>query len=190
MWLRIHPGIEVHLCWYNSDDGKRRKTARPPSDLKSPSTPQLMEVSAPSHKMCYETSMNKTYSPLTSEIIGTSPPSLPSFEVSAPTPTIQLTHPTPKEDLYFSGISVKFQKDKPMSLKARIFIKANFWLTRTTRTPASWGYPPPSHDYPYYWFILDPRSNKTKSNFDLLKLLDQMCKYVVGPSSIAEDTVR
>ena len=24
-------------------------------------------------------------------------------------------------------------------------------LTRTTRTPAFWGYPPPPHDNPYYW---------------------------------------
>ena len=31
-----------------------------------------------------------------------------------------------------------------------------FWcqtsvITRTTRTPAFWGYPPTPHDYPYYW---------------------------------------
>ena len=24
-------------------------------------------------------------------------------------------------------------------------------ITRTTRTPAFWGYPPPPHDYPHYW---------------------------------------
>ena len=49
--------------------------------------------------------------------------------------------------------------------------------TRTTRTPAFWGYPPPPHDYPYYWpvhfesqvhtidhFILDQTSqNKVKA---------------------------
>ena len=29
-------------------------------------------------------------------------------------------------------------------------------ITRTTRTPAFWGYPPPPHDYPYHWVILDP----------------------------------
>ena len=29
-----------------------------------------------------------------------------------------------------------------------------------TRTPAFWGYPPPPHDYPYHWVILDPKSNK------------------------------
>ena len=30
-------------------------------------------------------------------------------------------------------------------------------LTKATRTPAFWGYPPPPppHDYPYYWVILD-----------------------------------
>ena len=33
-------------------------------------------------------------------------------------------------------------------------------LTRTTRTPAFWGYPPPPHDYPYHWVILDPKSKK------------------------------
>ena len=32
--------------------------------------------------------------------------------------------------------------------------------TRTTRTPAFWGYPPPRHDYPYYWVILEPKSNQ------------------------------
>ena len=32
------------------------------------------------------------------------------------------------------------------------------FLTRTTRTPAFWGYPPPPHDYPYHWVILDPKS--------------------------------
>ena len=28
--------------------------------------------------------------------------------------------------------------------------------------PAFWGYPPPPHDYPYYWFILDPKSKEDK----------------------------
>ena len=60
----------------------------------------------------------------------------------------------------------------------RIFL----WLmdltisTRTTRTPAFWGYPPPPHDYPYYWpvrfesqvhtidqFISDPKSKQGES---------------------------
>ena len=36
--------------------------------------------------------------------------------------------------------------------------------TRTTRMPAFWGYPhpPPPHDYPYYWVILDPKSKEDK----------------------------
>ena len=48
--------------------------------------------------------------------------------------------------------------------------------TRTTRTPAFWGYPPPPNDYPYYWpvhfesqvhtidqFISDPKSKQGES---------------------------
>ena len=48
--------------------------------------------------------------------------------------------------------------------------------TRTTRTPAFWGYPPPPHDYLYYWpvhfksqvhtidqFISDPKSKQGES---------------------------
>ena len=43
--------------------------------------------------------------------------------------------------------------------------------TRTTRTPAFWGYPPPPHDYPYHWVILDPKSKKkTKSKLQILKI--------------------
>ena len=34
--------------------------------------------------------------------------------------------------------------------------------TRTTRTPSFWGYPPPPHDYPYHWVILDPKSKDDK----------------------------
>ena len=86
------------------------------------------------------------------------------------------------------------------------------WLTRTTRTPAFWGYPPPPHDYPYHWVILDPKSKEDNvkvtnlqkfakiSNFwilkwalhatHLLKLLDKMCKYEMDPMSILEDTER
>ena len=49
-------------------------------------------------------------------------------------------------------------------------------VTRTTRTPAFWGYPPPPRDYPYYWpvrvesqvhtidqFISDPKSKEGES---------------------------
>ena len=92
-------------------------------------------------------------------------------------------------------------------------IKANIkheqMTTRTTRTPAFWGYPPPPHDYPYHWVILDPKSkedkvkvtnlkNSTKFQIlkrslhvtHLLKLLDKMCKYEMDPMSIVEDTER
>ena len=84
--------------------------------------------------------------------------------------------------------------------------------TRTTRTPAFWGYPPPPNDYPYHWVILDPKSKDDKvkvTNFKknakilnfwifkralhathLQKLLDKMCKYEMDPMSIVEDTER
>ena len=41
--------------------------------------------------------------------------------------------------------------------------------TRTTRTPEFWGYPPPPHDYPYHWVILDPKSKEDKVKFTNLK---------------------
>ena len=67
--------------------------------------------------------------------------------------------------------------------------------------------PPAAHDYPYYWFILDPRSKKVKGvnlnklpkfqifhksehATDLLKLVDKMCKYEMDPASIVEDAER
>ena len=43
------------------------------------------------------------------------------------------------------------------------------WVTRTTRTPAFWGYPPPPHDYPYHWVILDPKSKEDKVEVTNLK---------------------
>ena len=43
--------------------------------------------------------------------------------------------------------------------------------TRTTRTPAFWEYPPPPHDYPYYWVILDPKSWEDKVKVTNLKNL-------------------
>ena len=64
------------------------------------------------------------------------------------------------------------------------------YLTRTTRTPAFWGYPPPPHDYPYYWpvdfesqvhtidqFISDPKSKqgerwKNKKNLRKIEILE------------------
>ena len=41
--------------------------------------------------------------------------------------------------------------------------------TRTTRTPAFWGYPPPPHDYPYHQVILDPKSKEEKVKVTNLK---------------------
>ena len=41
--------------------------------------------------------------------------------------------------------------------------------TRTTRTPAFWGYPPPPHYYPYHWVILDPKSKEDKVKVTNLK---------------------
>ena len=43
-------------------------------------------------------------------------------------------------------------------------------VTRTTRTPAFWGYPPPPHDYPYHWVILDPKSEEDKVKVTNLKI--------------------
>ena len=94
--------------------------------------------------------------------------------------------------------------------KEKFPLNLNSVRTRTTRTPAFWGYPPPPHDYPYHWVILDPKSKEDKvkvTNFKkspinfwilkwalhtthLLKLLNKMCKYEMDPMSIVEDTER
>ena len=80
------------------------------------------------------------------------------------------------------------------------------FLTRTTRTPAFWGYPAAS------WLPIplshigsqvkrrQSQSYKLKKNLwilkwalhatHLLKLLDKMCKYEMGPMSILDDTER
>ena len=42
-------------------------------------------------------------------------------------------------------------------------------ITKTTRMPAFWGYPPPPHDYPYYWVILDPKSEEDNVKVTNLK---------------------
>ena len=41
--------------------------------------------------------------------------------------------------------------------------------TRTIKTPSFWGYPPPPHDYPYHWVILDPKSKEDKVKVTNLK---------------------
>ena len=67
--------------------------------------------------------------------------------------------------------------------------------------PAFWGYPA-HHDYPYYWFILDPKSVTNLKNLPqlqifefwekslhatrLLKLLDKMRKCEMDPVSIVK----
>ena len=90
-----------------------------------------------------------------------------------------------------------------------LFFVVTLIQTRTTRTPAFWGYPPPPHDYPYHWVILDPKSKKDKvkdTNLKnspkfqilkralhathLLKLLDKMCKYEMDLMSIVVGTER
>ena len=43
--------------------------------------------------------------------------------------------------------------------------------TGRTRMPAFWGYPPPPHDYPYHWVILDPKSKEDKVKVTNLKNL-------------------
>ena len=35
--------------------------------------------------------------------------------------------------------------------------------TRTTRTPAFWGYPPLPHDYPHYWVIKSKKINRSRT---------------------------
>ena len=81
-------------------------------------------------------------------------------------------------------------------------------ITRTTRTPAFWGYPRRlmiTHTIESYW-IPSQKMTKSKlqilkiSNFlilkralhttHLLKLLDKMCKYEMDPMRIVEDTER
>ena len=70
--------------------------------------------------------------------------------------------------------------------------------------PLFWEYPLLPHDFPYYWFILDPKSKQNKvkvTNVKKLpkikifefckkldKMLDKMCEYETGLVSIVEDT--
>ena len=49
-----------------------------------------------------------------------------------------------------------------LSPNIMIFVLQLAMSTRTTRTPAFWGYPPPPHDYPSHWVILDPKSKEDK----------------------------
>ena len=58
------------------------------------------------------------------------------------------------------------------SLVSSVWIDHSIWtlqlVTRTTRTPAFWGYPPPPNDY---WVILDPKSKEDKVKVTNLKNL-------------------
>ena len=56
-----------------------------------------------------------------------------------------------------------------MAAISQTFSNAFSWITRTTRTPAFWGYPPPPNDYPYHWVILDPKSKEDKVKVTNLK---------------------
>ena len=46
---------------------------------------------------------------------------------------------------------------------AHVTLKFYGWPPKITRTPAFWRYPPPPHDYPHFWDILDPKSKQGKS---------------------------
>ena len=60
-----------------------------------------------------------------------------------------------KKCWYIKSICMNLVKRMPL-------VCGNSNTTRTTRTPAFWGYPPPPHDYPYHWVILDPKSKDAK----------------------------
>ena len=58
-------------------------------------------------------------------------------------------------------------------------------ITRTTRTPAFWGYPSPPHDYPYHWVILDPKSKEDKVKVTNFKNSPKFLNFETG---ITRDT--
>ena len=68
-------------------------------------------------------------------------------------------------------IPTKFVRQCPITNKA-LFVHITVWRwkgikplpeqTRTTRTPAFWGYPPPPHDYPHYW-IPSKKNNRSRT---------------------------
>ena len=66
-----------------------------------------------------------------------------------------------------------------------------WWLqvtTRTTRTPVFWGYPPPPHDHPYYWVILDPKSKEDKVKITNLKNSPKFQIYEFGNKHYMQHT--
>ena len=65
--------------------------------------------------------------------------------------------------------------------------------TRTTRTPAFWGYPPSPHDYPYYWpvhtidqFISDPKSKQGESR--KIRKISEKLKFLTLVINLTHDT--
>ena len=57
--------------------------------------------------------------------------------------------------------------------------------TYKTRTPAFWGYPPPPHDYPYHWVILDPKLKEDKVKVTNLQKFAKISNFETG---ITRDT--
>ena len=51
--------------------------------------------------------------------------------------------------------------------------------------PAFWGYPPPPHDYPYYWVILDPKSKEDKVK---VTNLNNLPKFLNFETNFTHDT--
>ena len=77
------------------------------------------------------------------------------------------------EELDFQSCEKFKQLMKHMKLKKEQILQEMLQFakqSRTTRTPAFWGYPL-SHDYPYYWVILDPKSEEDKVKVTNLKNL-------------------
>ena len=60
--------------------------------------------------------------------------------------------------------------------------------TRTTRMPAFWAYPPPPHDYPYHWVILDSKSKEDKVKVTNLKKIAKNFKFFNCEMGITRDT--
>ena len=66
-------------------------------------------------------------------------------------------------------IEFTYYMEVALSPHIMIFVLQLAMSTRTTRTPAFWGYPPPPHDYPSHWVILDPKSKEGKVKVTNLK---------------------
>ena len=103
-----------------------------------------------------------------------------------------------------TDISIRWKQTKT-------YIRYYTWVKKKTKTKLEQlehlhsddTSPPPPHDYPYYWVILDPKSKEDKVkvtnlknspkfhfflNFEtnLLKLLDKMWKYEMDLTSIVD----